>query len=93
MTDFIDTLFALIQDRKANPKSGSYTNSLFAAGEDTICQKVGEEAVEVILAAKGQGDQRIIEETADLTYHLLVLLAEKGLTWNDICVELEKRHK
>lgn len=93
MTDFIDTLFALIQDRKANPQTGSYTNSLFDEGEDAICQKVGEEAVEVILAAKGQGRQRLIEETADLTYHLLILLAEKGLTWNDICAELERRHK
>ena len=93
MTDFIDTLFTLIQDRKANPKAGSYTNSLFDKGDDAICQKVGEEAVEVIIAAKGQGRQRLIEETADLTYHLLVLLAEKGLTWNDICDELEKRHK
>ncbi len=54
---------------------------------------MGEEAVEVIIAAKGQGNQRLIEETADLTYHLLVLLAEKGLTWNNICDELEKRHK
>ncbi len=93
MTNFIDTLFATIQDRKTNPKTGSYTNSLFDKGDDAICQKVGEEAVEVIIAAKGQGRQRLIEETADLTYHLLVLLAEKGLTWNDICGELEKRHK
>ena len=93
MSDFIDQLFNLIQDRKENPKDGSYTNSLFADGEDKIVQKVGEEAVEVIIAAKGQGDQRIIEEGADLIYHFLVMLAEKGLTWNDICNELEERHK
>ena len=93
MTDFINTLFVIIQDRKNKPKPGSYTNSLFEEGEDQIVQKVGEEAVEVIIAAKGQGNQRLIEESADLIYHLLVLLVAKGLSWDDICQELEKRHK
>ncbi|MBK6711741.1 MAG: phosphoribosyl-ATP diphosphatase [Chloroflexi bacterium] len=93
MTDFIDTLFATIQDRKSNPQPGSYTNSLFAAGEDEIVKKVGEEAVEIILAVKGQGQQRIIEETADLVYHLLVMLAAQDLTWDDVRGELEKRHR
>lgn len=93
MTNFIDTLFATIKDRKNNPKPDSYTNSLFADGEDKIVQKVGEEAVEVIIAAKGQGSQRIIEESADLIYHMLVLLAYKGVSWDDIQAELEKRHK
>ncbi len=93
MTDFLDTLFATIQDRQAHPKPGSYTNSLFAAGEDEIVKKVGEEAVEIILAVKGQGQQRIVEETADLVYHLLVMLAAQGLTWDDVRAELEKRHK
>ena len=93
MTDFIDTLFATIQDRKSNPQPGSYTNSLFAAGEDEIVKKVGEEAEEIILAVKGQGQQRIIEETADLVYHLLVMLAAQDLTWDDVRGELEKRHR
>ena len=93
MTDFIDTLFATIQDRKVNPKPGSYTNSLFAAGEDEIVKKVGEEAVEIILAVKGQGNERIIEETADLVYHLLVMLAAQDLTWDDVRAELAKRHQ
>ena len=93
MTDFIDTLFATIQDRKSNPQPGSYTNSLFAAGEDEIVKKVGEEAVEIILAVKGQGQQRIIEETADLVYHLLVMLAAQDLTWDDVRGELAKRHR
>ncbi len=93
MTDFLDTLFATIQDRQAHPKPGSYTNSLFAAGEDEIVKKVGEEAVEIILAVKGQGRQRVVEETADLVYHLLVMLAAQGLTWDDVRTELEKRHK
>ncbi|MBE2220165.1 MAG: phosphoribosyl-ATP diphosphatase [Anaerolineae bacterium] len=93
MTDFIDTLFATIQDRKANPKLGSYTNSLFDEGEDEIIKKVGEEAIEVIIAVKGQGKERIIEESADLVYHLLVTLASQDLTWDEVCAELEKRHR
>lgn len=92
MTDFVSSLFAIIQDRKVNQKANSYTNSLFTAGEDEIVKKVGEEAVEVILAVKGQGKQRIVEETADLTYHLLVLLAACDLTWEDVCQELARRH-
>jgi phosphoribosyl-ATP pyrophosphohydrolase len=90
---FLHSLQATIQDRKANPSPNSYTAQLFAAGEDEIVKKVGEEAVEVILAVKGQGDERIISESADLLYHLLVLLAAKGLTLEQVEAELEKRHK
>jgi phosphoribosyl-ATP pyrophosphohydrolase len=89
----LNELFAIIEDRKANPSEKSYTAKLLAAGEDKILQKVGEEVVEVILAAKGQGDQRLVEETADLFYHTLVLLCAKGLTLDDVEVELRKRHK
>ncbi|MEZ4590910.1 MAG: phosphoribosyl-ATP diphosphatase [Chloroflexota bacterium] len=92
MTDFIDQLFATLQDRKANPTPGSYTVSLLA-DEDEIVKKIGEEAIEVILAAKSQGDQRIIEESADLIYHLLVLLVSRNLSWDDIRAELAQRHK
>ena len=93
MTDMLNTLFATIQDRKANPKPGSYTNSLFEAGLDEITKKVGEEAIEVILAAHVQGNQRLTEELADLTYHCLVLIAQAGLTPADIAAELARRHK
>ena len=86
-------LFKIIEDRKANPTEKSYTARLFAEGEDRILQKVGEEAVEVILAAKGQGRQRIIEETADLFYHTLVMLSAKGITIDDIEAELRQRHQ
>lgn len=85
-------LFQIIQDRKASPPPGSYTARLFAAGEDEIVKKVGEEAVEVILAVKGQGDQRVISEVADLFYHILVLLAARGLTLAEVEAELERRH-
>ncbi len=71
----------------------SYTARLLAAGEDEIVKKVGEEAVEVILAAKGQGDARLIEESADLVYHLLVLLLSRGLSWADVEAELDRRRQ
>ena len=86
-------LFQIIDDRKANPTNESYTAKLLADGEDRILQKIGEEAIELILAAKGQGNQRLVEETADLFYHILVLLAAKGLTLADIESELRLRHK
>lgn len=92
-TNFLDTLFTVIEDRKMNPKPDSYTAVLFEMGEDEIVKKVGEEAVEVILAVKGQGDERVVEETADLIYHLLVMLAYRNLTWDDILAELARRHK
>ena len=88
----LDELFQIIEDRKANPVEGSYTNRLLDAGEDEILKKIGEEAVEVILAAKAQGNQRLVEELADLVYHSLVLLAAKSLTLSDIHGELSRRH-
>ena len=86
-------VFAQIEDRKAHPRAESYTNALFDAGEDEIVKKIGEEAIEVVLAVKGQGDQRVIEELADLMYHCLVLLAQRGLSPDDIAAELERRHR
>jgi len=85
-------LFAIIEDRKANPQPGSYTNQLLTAGEDEMLKKVGEEAMEVILAAKGQADQRLIEEVSDLFYHTLVLLASRGLSLAEVEAELRRRH-
>ncbi len=93
MNDIIHTLFQTIQERKQNPPPGSYTASLFAKGDNEICKKIGEEAVEVIIAAKGEGDDRIVYEMADLFYHSLVLLAARGLTWADIEQELVRRFK
>jgi len=93
MSDILDQLLALLQERKAHPRPESYTARLLAAGEDEIVKKIGEEAIEVILAAKGQGNQRIVEETADLLYHLLVLLVARDLTWADVKVELVRRQK
>jgi phosphoribosyl-ATP pyrophosphohydrolase len=85
-------LFAIIKNRQAHPTESSYTASLLASGQDVILKKVGEEAVEVILAAKAQGDQRVVEEIADLFYHTLVLLAQCGLSLEDVEEELRRRH-
>lgn len=91
MSDVLNRIFAVLEDRKASPKPGSYTNRLLEAGEDEIVKKVGEEAVEVILAAKSQGDARLAEELADLAYHCLVLLCSRGMSPADVAAELEKR--
>lgn len=88
----LNDLFNIILDRQENPVEGSYTAYLFRKGQDEILKKIGEESVEVILAAKAQGKQRLIEEIADLTYHTLVLLADNELTPADILTELEQRH-
>ena len=90
---FLNTLQKIIIDRKERPAPNSYTASLFAAGEDEILKKIGEEAMEVILAAKSEGDARVISETADLLYHVLVLLAERDLTLAQVETELDRRHR
>jgi len=93
MGDVLDTLFGTILDRQTNPRPGSYTARLLEAGENKILKKVGEEAMEVILAAKGQGNVRLVSEVADLFYHLLVLLASRGLTLADVEAELMRRRR
>jgi phosphoribosyl-ATP pyrophosphohydrolase len=89
---FVHTLQTIVQDRQARPQPGSYTAQLFAKGQDEIIKKVGEEAIEVLLAAKGQGPDRLVAEVADLVYHTLVLLTACGLTFSDVEAELERRH-
>ncbi|MBN1283760.1 MAG: phosphoribosyl-ATP diphosphatase [Anaerolineae bacterium] len=86
-------VFAVVKDRQANPKKGSYTNRLFDAGRERIAQKVGEEAIEVVLAAvsPNQSQTRLLEELADLTYHCLVLVADCGLEPVNIAEELRRR--
>ena len=89
----IQWLFEVIEDRKNNPTENSYTSSLFKEGLPRVAQKVGEEGTEVVVAALAQEDQRLIEEVADLTYHVLVLLAARGITPTQVLAELEKRHR
>lgn len=93
MNSMIHELEAIIQDRKNNPRAGSYTNSLFDAGKNKIAQKVGEEATEVIVAALGQGRSAQVGELADLFYHTLVLMTQLGISLEAVEAELRQRHK
>jgi len=87
------TLTATIADRKAHPREGSYTNKLLAGGATEMLKKVGEEAAEVVVAGALEGRERLVYESADLVYHLLVLLASQDLTWTDVEAELARRFK
>lgn len=84
-------LLKIIEERKEKMPEGSYVASLFKEGKERIIQKVGEEAVEVIIVAKNESKKRIISEIADLIFHLLVLLSEFNITLQDIEKELAKR--
>jgi len=86
-----DNVYKIIEDRKIHPKEGSYTNYLFNKGLDKILKKVGEEASEVIIASKNSVKDDIVYEESDLLYHLMVLMVEKGVTWEDVTRELAQR--
>jgi len=88
----INKLMKIIRDRKLKMPKESYVASLFKAGQDRIIQKVGEEATEVIIAAKNKNKKRIISEVADLLFHLLILLIYAGISFSNIEEELEKRN-
>lgn len=90
---FLQTLSKLIQKRKKELPEGSYTTELFMSGSDRMIQKVGEEATEVIIAAKNKSRKEIIYESADLLYHLIVMLTDNEIELSDVVVELESRHK
>ncbi len=89
----LNKLYSIIEKRKKGLPKNSYTANIFRAGKDKIIQKVGEEAVEVIIAAKNSDKKALISELADLQYHLLVLLSQCSITPEDIEEELEKRMK
>ena len=86
-----ETVYNIIEDRKNNPKEGSYTNYLFEKGLDKILKKVGEEATEVVIAAKNPNVEEVKYELSDFLYHAMVLMVEKGITWEDITGELADR--
>jgi phosphoribosyl-ATP pyrophosphohydrolase/phosphoribosyl-AMP cyclohydrolase len=89
----VSALARTIQSRKAHPVEGSYTAKLFAGGVDRISKKIGEEATEVVIAAKNADRGELVWETADLLYHALVLLAERGVSLDDVGAELSRRAK
>lgn len=87
----IDELYEVVKERKAEPKDGSYTNYLIAKGVDKICKKIGEESTEVVIAVKNASREEIIYETADLLYHLIVMMGEMDVTPTQIYQELKNR--
>jgi phosphoribosyl-ATP pyrophosphohydrolase/phosphoribosyl-AMP cyclohydrolase len=89
----LQQLYTVIEQRKENRPEGSYTTYLFNSGLDKILKKVGEESTETIVAAKNDDSQRLVSETADLMYHLLVMLVERGVTLDEIWRELRARRK
>lgn len=91
--EFLNELFSLIKSRKELLPENSYTTKLFQEGENRIIQKVGEEAVETVIAAKNNDKNEIIDEVSDLIFHLFVMLVEKKIDLNEIVSNLIKRHK
>ena len=90
---FLFYLQGVIEDRKAHPQEGSYTNKLFSRGINRIAQKVGEEATELIIEAKDDNKELFLGEAADLMYHYLVLLVQKGYSLSEVIDVLKSRHK
>jgi phosphoribosyl-ATP pyrophosphohydrolase/phosphoribosyl-AMP cyclohydrolase len=89
----LERLERIVQERKVASPAGSYVGALLAKGEAAICRKVGEEAIEVVTAVLGgEGDERVVAEVADLWFHTIVLLAERGLTVRAVLEELARRH-
>jgi phosphoribosyl-ATP pyrophosphohydrolase/phosphoribosyl-AMP cyclohydrolase len=89
----LDELGRVFADRAASPREGSYTSKLLAGGRDRILKKVGEEATEVVLAAKGESDERLAEEAADLLFHLQLALHERGVPFARVLEALRARRK
>ena len=92
MTNFINKLEDIIKDRKQNPSDASYTSKLISSGLDRVLKKIGEEAGEVIIAAKNHDKNELSNEAADLLFHLLIVLQEEGLSFKDVISVLEQRH-
>ena len=87
----LDRLMTVLRSRYDTRPSGSYSTYLFDEGRDKILKKIGEEATEVVIAAKGQGRERLTSEIADLVYHLSVLMVDEGMDWGDVFDELRQR--
>lgn len=87
----LERVYDTIRDRKENPIEGSYTNYLFEKGIDKILKKVGEESTELIIAAKNPNPEEIKYELSDFLYHAMVLMVEKGVTWEEVIRELADR--
>ncbi len=93
MNDTLSGLYEVVKDRQNNPQEGSYTCYLFEKGLDKILKKCGEECSEMIIAAKNQDNDELKNEISDLVYHVLVLMAERGLPLEDVQAVLEERRQ
>lgn len=93
MKDTLRELYRVIALRKETPSEGSYTSYLFSSGLDKILKKVGEESAETIIAAKNGDPGELVSETADLLYHILVLLAQRGIEADEVLAELDRRSR
>lgn len=93
MNDTLSGLYEVVKDRQKNPQEGSYTCYLFEKGLDKILKKCGEECSEMIIAAKNQDNDELKNEISDLVYHVLVLMAERGLPLEDVQAVLEERRQ
>lgn len=93
VSETLNGLYRTIVERKNNPPPNSYTAKLFAAGDLEIAKKIGEEAIEVIVASYKESDARLASECADLVYHVMVLLAARNVAWSAVEAELEHRKK
>ena len=91
MDSTLTRLYSVVLDRKAHPQEGSYTCYLFDKGLDKILKKVGEECAETIIAAKNEVPEDTVGEISDLIYHLMVMMAEKGIPLENVLAELERR--
>jgi phosphoribosyl-AMP cyclohydrolase / phosphoribosyl-ATP pyrophosphohydrolase len=89
---FLNYLFDLVKDRKVTLPENSYTTTLFKRGSNRIIQKVGEEAIETVIAAKNKDKEEIVNEVSDLIFHLFVMLADQGIEFSEIISNLQKRH-
>ena len=89
----LERLFEVIKERIRNPSEKSYVSRLTAEGEDAVLQKIGEEATEIVLAAKANNAKEVTHEAADVIFHIMVMFAQKGIPLNSIFEELERRHK
>lgn len=93
MNDVLSELYQVVLDRRANPQEESYTCYLFDKGIDKILKKVGEECAETIIAAKNGRNEETVEEICDLLYHLLVMMAQQDIPYEDVATVLEKRRQ
>ncbi len=91
VSDILDRVSAVIAERKASPSAESYVAKLISKGEDRILRKIGEETTELILAAKSEGDERVVSEAADLVFHMLVLFGLRDISIDALYAELERR--